>query len=194
MEAKTDHKVQAVHKRLDAFELKVLERPTRTTDMSSFRTELASLRADVDTILATPALELQVAPSALGDDTVLGALFSGDDAEEQPEPAPRGKRHRSSHKTELTEEEKASKRQRRQEERARKASIIDEQLRQQRTSEMIDGASSSMPVGIDVRTTEGATRVTDSTTDGVVLVDAVTTEGDPSVDLAGSGKLDPPTC
>uniref|UniRef100_M1DHR8 Integrase core domain containing protein n=1 Tax=Solanum tuberosum TaxID=4113 RepID=M1DHR8_SOLTU len=37
-------------------------------------------------------------------------------------------------------------------------------------------------------------RVADSTTDGVFLVDAGTTEGDPSVDLAGSGKSDPPAC
>uniref|UniRef100_M1DE30 Integrase core domain containing protein n=1 Tax=Solanum tuberosum TaxID=4113 RepID=M1DE30_SOLTU len=81
MEAKTDQKVQAVHKRLDAFELRVLERPAPTTDMSSFRTELSSLRADVDAILATPAVKPQAALSALGDDTVLGALFSGDDLE-----------------------------------------------------------------------------------------------------------------
>uniref|UniRef100_M1DQA7 Integrase core domain containing protein n=1 Tax=Solanum tuberosum TaxID=4113 RepID=M1DQA7_SOLTU len=136
MEAKMDQKVQAVHKRLNPFELRVLERPDPTTDISSFRTELASLRADVDAILATPAVELQAAPFALGDDTVLGALFSGDDAEEKPDPA---RAH-------------------------------DEQLRQQRAREMIAGASSSMLVRIDVSTTEGAVRVTDSTTDGVVLV------------------------
>uniref|UniRef100_M1DGE0 Integrase core domain containing protein n=1 Tax=Solanum tuberosum TaxID=4113 RepID=M1DGE0_SOLTU len=59
MEAKMDHKVQAVHKRLDAFELRVLERPAYTTDMSSFRIELASLRAVVDAILATPAVAPQ---------------------------------------------------------------------------------------------------------------------------------------
>ncbi|KAG5580774.1 hypothetical protein H5410_051401 [Solanum commersonii] len=57
IEEKTNQKVQAVHKRLDAFELRVLERPAPTTDMSSFWTELASLRADVDTILATPVVE-----------------------------------------------------------------------------------------------------------------------------------------
>uniref|UniRef100_M1DSH9 Integrase core domain containing protein n=1 Tax=Solanum tuberosum TaxID=4113 RepID=M1DSH9_SOLTU len=112
MEAKIDQKVQAVHKRLDAFELRVLERPAPTTDMSYFQTELASLQADVDAILDTPAVEPQAAPFTLGDDTVLGALFNGDDAEEQPEPArSRGKRDRSNHKTELMEEEEASKRQ-----------------------------------------------------------------------------------
>jgi len=73
--------------------LRVLERPTPITDLSSFRIELASLRADVDAILATPAVEPQAVPSVLGDDIVLGALFSGDDAEEHPEPArARGKR------------------------------------------------------------------------------------------------------
>uniref|UniRef100_M1DUE3 Integrase core domain containing protein n=1 Tax=Solanum tuberosum TaxID=4113 RepID=M1DUE3_SOLTU len=113
MEAQMDHK------RLDAFDLRVLERPAPTIVMSSFRTDLASLRVDVDAILATPVVEPQAAPSALGDDIVLGALFSRDDAEEQPELAhARGKRHISSHKIELTEEEKASKRQRRLEKKA----------------------------------------------------------------------------
>uniref|UniRef100_M1DHZ2 Integrase core domain containing protein n=1 Tax=Solanum tuberosum TaxID=4113 RepID=M1DHZ2_SOLTU len=56
MEAKTNQKVQAVHKRLDAFELRVLERPAPTTDMSFFGTKLASLQDDVDDILATPAV------------------------------------------------------------------------------------------------------------------------------------------
>uniref|UniRef100_M1DWJ4 Integrase core domain containing protein n=1 Tax=Solanum tuberosum TaxID=4113 RepID=M1DWJ4_SOLTU len=134
--------------------------------MSFFLTELAILRADVDAILATLDVKPHAEPSTLGDDIVLSALFSGDDAEKQPEPArSRGKRHRSSHKTELMEKIKASKRQRRQEKKARKASIIDEQL-----------------------------RVTNSTTDGVVLLDAGTTEGDLSLDLAGSGKSDPPAC
>uniref|UniRef100_M1DZL4 Integrase core domain containing protein n=1 Tax=Solanum tuberosum TaxID=4113 RepID=M1DZL4_SOLTU len=198
MEAKMDPKVQAVHNWLDAFELRVLERPAPTTNISSFRTELSSLRANVDTILSTPVVEPQAAPSALADDTVLGALFSGYDVDAQPEPArARGKRHQSIHKTELTKEEKASKRQRKQEKKARKASIIDEQLRKLRAYEMVVVASSSMlvpevlpTVTIDVSTTDGAVRVANITTDGVVLVDAGATEGDPSVNLSGN----PPTC
>uniref|UniRef100_M1DTE1 Integrase core domain containing protein n=1 Tax=Solanum tuberosum TaxID=4113 RepID=M1DTE1_SOLTU len=194
MEAKTAQKIQVVHKWLDAFELRVLERPAPITDMSSFRTELASLWADVDAILATPTFKPQAEPSTLGDDNVLGALFSRDDAEEQLEPTrAHGKRHQY-HTTELTKVEKASKGQCRQEKKARKASIIDVQLRERRTREMIDGVSSSMPGRIDVSTTEGALRVPDSTTDGVVFVDAGTTEGDPSADLAGSEKSDPPIC
>uniref|UniRef100_M1DXG2 Integrase core domain containing protein n=1 Tax=Solanum tuberosum TaxID=4113 RepID=M1DXG2_SOLTU len=177
MEVKTDQKIQAVHKRLDAFELRVLERPAPTTHMLSFRIELASLRADVDAILATPVVEPQAAPSALG------------------------KRHRSSPKTELTEEENARKRECIQEKKVQKASIIDEQLRQQRAREMVAGASSSMPiyevlptVADDVSTTWGGVRPTYSTTEGAVTKDVGTTEGDPTVAVEKSGKPDPPVC
>uniref|UniRef100_M1DJL6 Integrase core domain containing protein n=1 Tax=Solanum tuberosum TaxID=4113 RepID=M1DJL6_SOLTU len=126
MESMMDRKVQVVNKRLDAFELRVLERLVSTTDLSSLQTELVDLRADVDAILATPAVEPQDAPTALTDDTVLDVLFSGT-AEEEPEPThAKGKRHRSSH----TEEEKAQKRQRRREKEAKKASILNEELHQ----------------------------------------------------------------
>uniref|UniRef100_M1DVE0 Integrase core domain containing protein n=1 Tax=Solanum tuberosum TaxID=4113 RepID=M1DVE0_SOLTU len=120
MEGMMDRKVQAVNKRLDAFELRVLERPAPAIDLSFF----------------------QAAPTVLADDTVLDALFSGT-TEEEPVPThTKGKRHRSSR----TEEEKSQKRQRRQEKKARKASILDEELRQQRVRESIAGASSSSPV------------------------------------------------
>ncbi|KAG5580221.1 hypothetical protein H5410_050848 [Solanum commersonii] len=39
--------------------------------------DIASLRSDVEAILATPSAEPQVAPTALADDIVLDALFSG---------------------------------------------------------------------------------------------------------------------
>uniref|UniRef100_M1DTH6 Integrase core domain containing protein n=1 Tax=Solanum tuberosum TaxID=4113 RepID=M1DTH6_SOLTU len=65
--------------------LRVLKRPAPTIDLSSFQSELASLRADVDAILATSTVEPQAAPHVLADDTVLDALFSGT-AEEGPEP------------------------------------------------------------------------------------------------------------
>uniref|UniRef100_M1CXV0 Integrase core domain containing protein n=1 Tax=Solanum tuberosum TaxID=4113 RepID=M1CXV0_SOLTU len=149
--------------------------------------------------VAAPRREPQVedAPTALADDMVLDALFSGT-TEEGPEPThTKDKRHRSSH----TEEEKAQKRQRRQEKEARKASILDEELRQQRVRESIAGASSSAqvvevpPVVRDVVSTiDGAVRVTESTTEGAMMVDVSTTEGDPSMVPASSGKPDPPAC
>uniref|UniRef100_M1DH45 Integrase core domain containing protein n=1 Tax=Solanum tuberosum TaxID=4113 RepID=M1DH45_SOLTU len=126
MEGMMDRKIQAVNNRLDAFELKVLELPAPAINLSSFEAELASLRADVDAILTTPTVEPQAAPTTLADNTVLDALFNGT-AEEGLEPThTKGKRHRSSR----TDEEKAQKRQRRQEKEARKASILDEELRQ----------------------------------------------------------------
>jgi len=102
---------------------------------------------------------------------VLDALFSGD-AEEQPKPThARGKRHRSRHSSEAIEDERAKKREYKQEKQAKKASILDEQLRQERVRESIIGASSSMPVtdvsnivGHVVSTTNGAVRMIDSTT------------------------------
>uniref|UniRef100_M1DN91 Integrase core domain containing protein n=1 Tax=Solanum tuberosum TaxID=4113 RepID=M1DN91_SOLTU len=105
MEGMMDRKVQAVNKRLDAFELRVLERSAPATDLSALQADLASLRTDVDPILAAPSVEIQAAPTALADDTVLDALFSGT-AEEGPAPThAKGKQHRS-HRT---EEEKAHK-------------------------------------------------------------------------------------
>uniref|UniRef100_M1DEE8 Integrase core domain containing protein n=1 Tax=Solanum tuberosum TaxID=4113 RepID=M1DEE8_SOLTU len=116
------------------------------------RAELASLWANVDAILATPTVEPQAAPTALADDTVLDALFSGTAKEES---APTHTK----------------------------------------------GASSSAPaveVPVVVRdvvsTIGGVVRVIESTTEGAMMDDVGTTDGDPTIVPAGSGKLDPPTC
>uniref|UniRef100_M1DJI0 Integrase core domain containing protein n=1 Tax=Solanum tuberosum TaxID=4113 RepID=M1DJI0_SOLTU len=147
-------------------------------------TELTSLWTDIDAILSTPTVEPQAAPTALADDTVLDALFSGT-VEEGLEPThAKGKRHRSNR----TEEEKVKKRQRRQEKEARKDSILEEQLRQQRVRESVVGASSSAPV-VEV---PPVMRDVVSTTDGAMMDDVGTTEGDPTIAPAGSGKPDPP--
>ena len=50
------------------------------------------------------------------------------------------------------------------------------------------------PVSRDVSNNDGADRVQKCTTDGVILVDVGTTEGDRFMDPSGSGKLDPPAC
>uniref|UniRef100_M1DLR7 Integrase core domain containing protein n=1 Tax=Solanum tuberosum TaxID=4113 RepID=M1DLR7_SOLTU len=184
MEGMMDRKVQAVTKRLDAFELRVLKRSASAIYLSSLQAELAGLRTDVDAILVAPTVEPQATPTALADDTVLNALFSGT-AEEGLEPThATGKRHRSSR----TEEEKAQKRQRRQEKEAKKASLLDEDLRQRRVHESAAGASSSALV-VEV---PPVVRDVVSTTDGAMMDDVGTTEGDPTIVPAGSGKPDPP--
>uniref|UniRef100_M1DFY0 Integrase core domain containing protein n=1 Tax=Solanum tuberosum TaxID=4113 RepID=M1DFY0_SOLTU len=124
-----------------AHSFRVLERPAPTVDLSSFQTELASLSANVDAILSTPTVNPHAAPTALADDTVLNALFSGI-AEEGPDPT------------------------------------------------HTKGASSFAPV-VEV---PPVVRDVVSTTDGVVRVTKSTTEGDPSMVPAGSGKPDPPSC
>uniref|UniRef100_M1DPU3 Integrase core domain containing protein n=1 Tax=Solanum tuberosum TaxID=4113 RepID=M1DPU3_SOLTU len=180
MERMMDRKVQPVNKRLDAFELQVLERSAPTIDLFALQAELASLRIDVDVILAAPSVEPQVTPTALADDKVLDVLFSGT-AEEGLEPThAKGKRHRSRR----TEEEKVQKRQCRQEKEARRASILDEQLRQQRVCERVVEASSS----------DGAVILIDSTTEGAMIDNVGTTEGAPTIVPTGYGKPDPPAC
>ena len=128
---------------------------------------------------------------------MLDALFSGI-VEEGPTPTyAKGKRHRS-HRT---EEEKAQKRQRRQEKEARRASIADEELRQQRVRERAAGASSSAPVaevqpimrGV-ASTTDGAEQLIEITIEGTGIAEVGTTEGAPTDVPEGSGKSDPPAC
>uniref|UniRef100_M1DG99 Integrase core domain containing protein n=1 Tax=Solanum tuberosum TaxID=4113 RepID=M1DG99_SOLTU len=166
----------------------------RMDGMMDRKAELASLRTDVDAILAAPSVELQVAPTALADDTVLDALFSGT-AEERLAPThAKGKWHRSHH----TEEEKAQKIQHWQENEARRTLLLDEELSQQRVCERVAGESSSSPV-VEVQpvlrdvvsTTHGAMRVIESTTEGAMIADVGTTEGAPTIVPAGSEKPDP---
>uniref|UniRef100_M1DY73 Integrase core domain containing protein n=1 Tax=Solanum tuberosum TaxID=4113 RepID=M1DY73_SOLTU len=156
----------------------------RMQGMMDRKTELASLRTNFDAILTAPTVEPQAAPTAQVDNTVLDALFSGT-AEEGLEPThAKGKKHHSSR----TKEEKAHKRQRRQEKEARKASNLDEELRQRRVRESAAGASSSAPV-VEV---PPIVRDVVSTTDGAMMDDVGTTEGDTTIAPAGSGKPDPP--
>uniref|UniRef100_M1DV43 Integrase core domain containing protein n=1 Tax=Solanum tuberosum TaxID=4113 RepID=M1DV43_SOLTU len=169
MEGMMDRKVHAVNKHLDAFELRVLDRPAPIIDLSSFQSELASHRAKVHAILATPTVEPQATPTTLADETVLDVLFSGTAEVESAPTHTKGKRHRSSR----TEEEKAQKRQRRG------------------IKFCPNSRSPACCEGV-VSTTDGAMRVIESTTEGSMMDDVGTTEGDPTNVPAGSGKRDPP--
>uniref|UniRef100_M1DXK1 Integrase core domain containing protein n=1 Tax=Solanum tuberosum TaxID=4113 RepID=M1DXK1_SOLTU len=75
MEQMMDQRVKAVHKRLNAFEFAVLERPTETIDVTTFQRELAGLRADVATLLAPTKTERKSAPAVPEDEVVMTALF-----------------------------------------------------------------------------------------------------------------------
>uniref|UniRef100_M1DTV5 Integrase core domain containing protein n=1 Tax=Solanum tuberosum TaxID=4113 RepID=M1DTV5_SOLTU len=197
MEGMMDRKVQAVNKHLDAFELRVLERSALGIDLSALQANFASLRTDIDALIAAPSVETQAAPTALADDIVLEALFSRTAEEGPAQTHAKGKRYRPHH----TEEEKAQKRQRRQEKEARWASIEDEELRQRRVRERAADASSSAPVAEVqpilrdlVSTTIGAEQLIESTTEGARISEVGTTEGAPTDVPAGSGKPDPLAC
>ena len=63
----------------------------------------------------------------------------------------------------------------------RRASLLDEEARQMGARELAAGASRSIVVVVERRTTEGANIVV-QTTEGV------------SIEVVGSGKSDPPAC
>uniref|UniRef100_M1DMW6 Integrase core domain containing protein n=1 Tax=Solanum tuberosum TaxID=4113 RepID=M1DMW6_SOLTU len=106
MERMMDAMVQEVHKRLDTFELRVLERPGSTVDITTFQMELYRLRSDVDAFLALAETILEAAPKVADDEVVMMALFS--DTMPPPDPScMAGKHHHSSNHTSDTKEQRA---------------------------------------------------------------------------------------
>ena len=53
----TEQKIADVHKRLDAFELRVVARPAPQVDVSTLQAAVESLRADIDIFLEVGVLE-----------------------------------------------------------------------------------------------------------------------------------------
>uniref|UniRef100_M1E0R7 Putative plant transposon protein domain-containing protein n=1 Tax=Solanum tuberosum TaxID=4113 RepID=M1E0R7_SOLTU len=89
----------------------------------------------------------------------------------------------------------------RQEKEARRAWIVDEELRQHRARERVARASSSalvvevqLVLKAVVSTTDGAERLIESTNEGATIADVGITECASTIVLAGSGKPDPPAC
>lgn len=187
MEHMMEQKVHVVYKRLDAFELRVLERSSPTVDVNTLQKEIESLCADITGLLSPPKTEPESAPTESIDDTMLSALFR--DGMPPPDSFHNtGKHARSCFTSDDTEAGRASKRECQQTKASRRASIVDEELRQQQARKISVGASSS------VSTTDGTVRVDVSITEGAEMVDASTTDGVSSVDRAGSKKPDPPIC
>ena len=79
-------KIVEVHQHLDAFELRVLARPTPPVDVSTVQAAVDSLRADIDTILEARVPESEAPSVEPAEDTVLAALFV---TSEIPPPPPR---------------------------------------------------------------------------------------------------------
>ena len=69
-------KIVEVHQRLDAFEFRVLARPTPPVDVSTLQAAVDSLRADIDTILEARVPDSEAPSIEPDEDTMLAALFA----------------------------------------------------------------------------------------------------------------------
>ena len=72
----TERKIAEVHQHLDAFELRMLARPSPSVDMSTIEAAVDSLRADIDTILEARMPESEAPSVEPVEDTVLAGLFA----------------------------------------------------------------------------------------------------------------------
>ena len=75
MVQQTKPKITKVHQRLDAFELRVLARPSPLVDVSTLQAAVDSLRADIDTILEARVPDSEAPSVEPAEDTVLAFLF-----------------------------------------------------------------------------------------------------------------------
>ena len=71
----TERKIAEVNMRLDAFELRVLARPSPPVEVSTFQAAVNSLHADIDTILEARVPESEAPSVEPAEDTVLAFLF-----------------------------------------------------------------------------------------------------------------------
>ena len=61
----TEWKIAEVHQRLDAFELRVLARPSPQVDVLTFQADVDSLHADIDMILEARVPEFKASSKRL---------------------------------------------------------------------------------------------------------------------------------
>ncbi|KAK4731634.1 hypothetical protein R3W88_024622 [Solanum pinnatisectum] len=111
MEQMMDQKIHAINKRLDTFDLRVLERPTPTIDVTPFQTELVSLYTNVTALLAPTQTASEAIPKMEEDHVVMTALFGY----AMPPPYSfyaAGKRHRSDHTSDTNEARRLKKKER----------------------------------------------------------------------------------
>ena len=81
-----EQKIDEVHQRLDAFELRVLARPAPLVDVSTLQAAVDNLHADIDMILEAREPESEAPSAEPNEDTVMAALFA---TFEIPPPPPR---------------------------------------------------------------------------------------------------------
>ena len=128
MQKFTERKIAEVNQRLDAFELRVLARPSPPVHMSALQAAVESLRADIDTILEARVPDSEAPSIEPAEDTVLANLFTT----EIPIPPPRESSKRRRGRAE--DEARARKKEHREMEAARRASLAEEEAHQIKAS------------------------------------------------------------
>ena len=134
----TERKIAEVHQNLEAFELRVLSRPTPPVDLSTLQAAVDSLLVDNDMILKDRLPESEAPSAEPAEDTVMAALFA---TSEIPQPPPRENAKCPRGREE--DEARSRMKEHREMEVARISSLICEEARQMRTVELPAGASSS---------------------------------------------------
>ena len=172
----TERKIAEVHQRLDAFQLRVLDRPDPPVDVSTLQPAVDSLRADIDMILEARVPESEAPSAQPAEDTVMAALFA---TSEITPPPPR--EHAKRRRVREEDEARARNKERHEMEAAKRASLSKEEARQMRARELAAGASSSRNV-----------EIAGGTADSVVDAE-YTTESVQITEVVGSGEPDPPT-
>ena len=173
----TERKIAEVHQRLDALELRVLDRLAPQMDVSTLQAAVESPRTDIDMILEARVPESEASSTEPAEDTVMATLFA---TSEIPPLHPR--EHAKRRRGREEDEARAQKKERREIEAARRASLADEEARRMRVVELAAGASRSRNVEIAEGTADSAV-VAEDTTEGVQITKDV-----------GSGEPDPPAC
>ena len=84
MVQRKERKIAEVHQRLDAFELRVLARPSPPVDVSTLQAVVGNLRADIDMIFEARVPESEAHSAELVEDTVMAALFATSDIQPPP--------------------------------------------------------------------------------------------------------------
>ncbi|TMX01568.1 hypothetical protein EJD97_024277 [Solanum chilense] len=173
----TERKIIEVHQRLDAFELRVLARPSPQVDVSTLQVAVDSLRADINMILEPRVPESEAPSLVLAADTMMAALFATSEI-----PPPPTREHAKRHRGREEDESRSQNKECREMEAVRRASLFDEKARRMRAVESAGGASSSRNV-----------EIAGGTTDNVVAAED-TTEGVHITEVVDSEEPDPPAC
>ena len=183
----TERKIIEVHQRLDAFELRVLVRPSTQEDVSTLQDAVESLQADIDMILEARLPESEASSAEPAEDTVIAALFA---TFEIPPPPPR--EHAKRRRGREEDEARAQKEERREMEAAKRGSLADEEARRMRAVESVAGASSFRDVVIAGGIVDSVVADED-TTEGVHITE-VWVPGNRSHQLADHRRFAPQVC